>query len=125
MLRCTKTTPKNPPFDQGIRFCYTVKTVSKQERKLATIRDINSAIMFGNFTDVELSSIIDAVKFARRGLQKQNIRAMSLGSTVKWTSSKNPLGERGTVEKIALKYVTVKTATGMRWKVPANMLEVV
>jgi len=29
------------------------------------------------------------------------------------------------VEKIALKYVTVKTAQGMRWKVPANMLEVV
>jgi hypothetical protein len=89
------------------------------------IKQINSAIMFGTWTDTELSSIIDAVKFARAGLQKQNIRAMRLGSTVKWTSPKNPLGESGTVEKIALKFVTVKTATGMRWKVPANMLTVV
>ena len=89
------------------------------------IKQINSAIMFGTWTDMELSSIVDAVKFARAGLQKQNIRAMRLGSTVRWTSAKNPQGEQGTVEKIALKYVTVKTAAGMRWKVPANMLEVV
>lgn len=88
------------------------------------IKQINSAIMFGTWSDTELTSIIDAVKFARSGLQRQNIRAMRLGSTVKWTSPKNPRGEQGTVEKIALKYVTVKTATGMRWKVPANMLEV-
>lgn len=89
------------------------------------IKQINSAIMFGTWTDTELSSMIDAIKFARAGLQKQNIRAMRLGSTVRWTSPKNPRGEQGTVEKIALKFVTVKTATGMRWKVPANMLEVV
>lgn len=89
------------------------------------IKQINSAIMFGTWSDTELSSILSAVKFARQGLQRQNIRAMRLGSTVKWTSNKNPLGEQGTVEKIALKYVTVKTAAGMRWKVPANMLEVV
>jgi len=89
------------------------------------IKQINSAIMFGSWTDAELSSIIDAVKFARTGLQKQNIRTMRLGTTVRWTSPKNPSGVQGTVEKIALKYVTVKTASGYRWKVPANMLEVV
>lgn len=89
------------------------------------IQQVNSAIMFGTWSDVELSSMIDAVKFARAGLQKQNIRALSIGSTVKWTSPKNPRGEQGTVEKIALKYVTVKTALGTRWKVPANMLTVV
>jgi len=88
------------------------------------IKQINSAIMFGTWTDAELSSIIDAVKYARVGLQRQNIRAMRLGSAVRWTSAKNPSGEQGTVEKIALKYVTVKTAAGHRWKVPANMLEV-
>ena len=89
------------------------------------IKQINSAIMFGTWTDAELTSIVDAVKFARAGLQKQNIRAMRLGSTVRWTSPKNPYGEQGTVEKIAIKFVTVKTSAGMRWKVPANMLEVV
>jgi hypothetical protein len=89
------------------------------------IKQVNSAIMFGTWTDVELSSVIDAVKFARANLQKQVKRSLSIGSTVKWTSSKNPFGEQGLVEKIAQKYVTVKTAKGMRWKVPANMLEVV
>lgn len=43
------------------------------------IKQINSAIMFGQWTDTELGSIIDAVKFARSGLQKQNIRSLSLG----------------------------------------------
>lgn len=89
------------------------------------IKQINSAIMFGTWTDTELSSMIDAIKFARAGLQKQNIRALRLGSSVRWTSPKNPRGEEGTVEKIALKYVTVKTNSGMRWRVPANMLTLV
>ena len=92
---------------------------------MTKIQDVNSAIMFGNFTDVELNSVIDAVKFARAGLQRQVKRSLTLGTTVRWTSSKNPSGVQGTVEKIALKYVTVKTASGYRWKVPANMLEVV
>lgn len=89
------------------------------------IREINSAIMFGTFTDVELNSVLDAVKFARANLQRQNIRSLRLGSTVRWQDRKTPYGEQGVVEKIALKYVTVKTAQGVRWKIPANMLEVV
>ena len=89
------------------------------------IKQVNSAIMFGQWSDVELSSIINAVKFARSNLQRQVKRSLSLGSTVRWTSSKNPLGEQGVVEKIAVKFVTVRTAQGARWKVPANMLELV
>lgn len=89
------------------------------------IKQINSAIMFGQWTDTELSSIIDAVKFARAGLQKQNIRQLSLGSTVKFTSTKRGLTVQGTVEKIALKYVTVRDPVRGLWKVPANMLTVV
>ena len=89
------------------------------------IKQINSAIMFGTWTDTELSSMIDAIKFARAGLQKQNIRAMRLGSTVKWHSTKRGVDATGKVEKIALKYVTVRDQGNMLWKVPANMLEVV
>ena len=90
------------------------------------IKQINSAIMFGSWTNTELSSIIDAVKFARSGLQKQNIRSLSLGSRVRWHSEKRGQTSTGEVEKIALKYVTVRDlATNLRWKVPANMLEAV
>lgn len=88
------------------------------------VKQINTAIMFNTWTDTELSSMIDAIKFARAGLQKQNIRAMRLGSTVKFTSNKTGQTYQGSVEKIALKFVTVNTGAG-RWKVPANMLEVV
>lgn len=88
------------------------------------IKQINSAIMFGSFTDTELSSILDAVRFAKADLQKQTIRSLRLGSTVKFHSTKRGMTVQGTVEKIALKYVTVRDPVRGLWKVPANMLEV-
>lgn len=89
------------------------------------IKQINSAIMFGTWTNIELNSMLDAIKFARAGLQKQNIRSLRLGSTVKFTSTKRGFDVQGTVEKIALKYVTVRDPVRGLWKVPANMLTVV
>jgi len=88
---------------------------------MKTIQEVNSAIMFGAWTDTELSSMIDAVKFNRASLAKQNKRQFSLGSVVKFTSTKNGMTYQGKVEKIAIKYITVATAQG-RWRVPANML---
>ena len=90
---------------------------------MQTIQDVNAAILQGNFTNDQLSSIIDAVKFARARLTEKNKRSMFLGDTVKFTSSKNGMQYTGTVQKIAIKYVTVSTAKGL-WRVPANMLEV-
>lgn len=89
------------------------------------IKQINSHIMFGDFSNDELNSVIDAVKFRRASMQKQNIRQLSLGSTVKFTSTKRGFDVQGTVEKIALKYVTVRDPVRGLWKVPANMLTVV
>ena len=88
------------------------------------IQQVNSAIMFGNWTNVELSSMIDAVKFARASLQKQVKRSLHIGDNVNFTSSKTGMNVTGVVTKIAIKYVTVRTAQGL-WKVPANMLTVV
>lgn len=88
------------------------------------IRQVNSAIMFGTWTDTELGSMIDAIKFARASLQKTVKQGLRIGSRVEFTSSKTGLSYQGTVEKIAIKYVTVNTNQG-RWKVPANMLKVV
>lgn len=88
------------------------------------IKQINSAIMFGQWTDVELTSIIDAVRFARAGLQKQVKRSLTVGSQVQYNSAKQGRTVQGTVEKIAQKYATVRSS-GQLWKVPMNMLEVV
>lgn len=88
------------------------------------IRQINSAIMFGTWTNTELASMIDAVKFNRAQLSKSVKRSLTVGDSVSFTSSKTGQNVTGIVTKIAIKYVTVKTHTGL-WRVPANMLTVV
>ena len=94
--------------------------------KLSSIQQVNSSIMFGQWTDVELRSMIDAVRFAQSNLRKQVKASLFVGDKVRWVSSKNPRGARGTVKKIAIKYVTVANdIDGTLWKIPANMLEAV
>jgi hypothetical protein len=85
------------------------------------IKQINQAIMFGNLTNVELMSVIDAVKWARANLTQQSKRSLRIGDSVNFTSTKQGMNVTGVVTKIAIKYITVKTATGL-WRVPANML---
>ena len=85
------------------------------------ITQINTAILQGNLTNDQLTSVIDAVKFARARLSDQNKRALRIGDNVEFTSSKTGRLTRGHVTKIAIKYVTVNTGMGM-WRVPANML---
>jgi hypothetical protein len=89
-----------------------------------TIQQINTAIITGTWTNDQLSSMIDAIKYARAQLTKQSIRAITLQSNVEFTSSKSGRTMRGFVKKIAQKYVTVDTGAGL-WRVPANMLTVV
>jgi hypothetical protein len=88
----------------------------------ATIQQINSAIMFGNFTNDQLTSINDAVLYARAQLRSVKIREFTKGDTVKFHSTKRGVTVTGTVTKVAIKYVTVKDGVVL-WKVPANMLE--
>ena len=91
---------------------------------MKSVQEINSAIIQGTFTNDELISMIDAVKFARSRLTNQIKFQVRRGSSVKFTSAKNGMTYQGTVEKVAIKYATVNTNLG-RWKVPMNMLEVV
>jgi small-conductance mechanosensitive channel len=85
------------------------------------ISQINTAILQGNLTNDELTSVIDAVKFARSRLTQLNKFSLRIGDTVSFTSSKQGRTVQGEVVKIAIKFVTVRTATGL-WRVPANML---
>jgi uncharacterized membrane protein len=90
--------------------------------QLTNIQQINRAIMFGNLTNVELNSIIDAVKWARTQMQKTQARTLKVGDAVKFTSNRNGRTYTGTVERIKIKNVIVNTPLG-RYNVPANMLE--
>jgi exosome complex RNA-binding protein Csl4 len=89
-----------------------------------SIQTVNAEILAGNFTNEQLSSIIDAVKFARARLGDSNKRSITLGSKVQFNNTKTGHTMIGTVDKIAIKFVTVRTQQGL-WKVPASMLEVV
>jgi hypothetical protein len=91
---------------------------------MMSIQTVNAEILAGNFTNDQLTSIIDAVKFARARMAEKNKRSITLGSNVNFTSTKTGQNYTGVVTKIAIKYVTVKTISGL-WRVPANMLTVV
>jgi len=93
--------------------------------RLSQIQQINQAIMFGNFTNDELTSIGDAIKFARSQIANQNKREMRVGTLVKFTSSRNGMSVTGTVQKINRKFIIVRETNKLsNWRVPANMLEV-
>jgi small-conductance mechanosensitive channel len=85
------------------------------------IKAINTAILQGNFTNDQLTSIVDAVKYARARLVDQNKRSLQIGQRVTFNSSRLGRNVPGTVTKISIKNVTVDTAQGV-WRVPANML---
>ena len=88
----------------------------------ATIQEVNTSIMFSNFTNEQLDSITSAVQYARAQLRAVKIRSFTKGDTVKFHSIKRGVTVTGTVTKVAIKYVTVKDGATL-WTVPANMLE--
>jgi len=88
------------------------------------VSQINTAIVTGTWTNDELNAIADAVKFARARLATTMKFQVRAGTKVKFHSTKRGQTFEGTVTKMAQKYATISTATGL-WKVPANMLEIV
>jgi len=87
------------------------------------IKEITHEIMFGNLNNRDIESIVSAVQFARAQIAKNTKRSLSVGNTVTFRSPR--LGSHtGRVEKIAIKYITIRTPQGL-YKVPANMVEVV
>ena len=83
--------------------------------------DINRAIVHGGFSNEELNTIIDSVKYARSYLGQSFKQGLRVGDNVNFTSSRTGRNVTGVVTKIAIKFITVRTVDGL-WKVPANML---
>jgi len=88
------------------------------------IKQVNTAIMQGDFTNEELNSIGDAIRFARAQLVVRNKSVLTIGSNVKFTSSTRGTIS-GVVKKINRKFIIVDQPGQFRsWRVPASMLEV-
>jgi hypothetical protein len=88
------------------------------------IRQINSEIMHGNWSNEELTLMIEAIKWRRAQLAKSVKNKLRLGDQVSFNSQKMGGPVTGTVESIKVKFATVNTARG-RWRVPINMLEAI
>lgn len=89
---------------------------------MATIQEINSNIISGQFTNDQLDSIIMAVKFARSQIAKQNKFTFVRGSKVRFTSSRTGQTVIGEVTDVKRKFIHVRS--GMtNWRVPANMIQ--
>jgi hypothetical protein len=88
------------------------------------ISEINGSIMYGKFTNDQLLSIIDAVRFAQSQLRSQVARSLRPGDTVQFRSNRNGSVYKGTLESIKIKNAIVQTALG-KYRVPMNMLEAI
>ena len=88
---------------------------------MTDISAINGAILAGNFTNEQLNSIGDAIRFARAQLGQQNKYTLRVGTKVKFTSSRSGMEVTGDVQKINRKFVIVKSGV-TNWRVPASML---
>ena len=79
------------------------------------IEDINL------LNSVELDRVINAVKLRRNSLHAIDAHSLKFGDRVFFTGRHGVL-EHGTVEKIKIKYVLVRTDSGQRWNVPGSHL---
>jgi hypothetical protein len=86
------------------------------------LKQVNTAIMQGNWTNDDLNSMIDAVKWRRAQLAKTVKNQLSPGTAVRFNSQKLGGMVSGTLESVKIKFATVNTSRG-RWRVPINMLE--
>jgi hypothetical protein len=85
-------------------------------------KQVTTAIMQGKWSNDELNSIIDAVKWNRAQLARSLKNEIKRGTAVRFRSQKMGGIVDGTVEEVKIKFATVNTARG-RWRVPINMLE--
>jgi hypothetical protein len=88
-----------------------------------SIQDVNSAIMFGSFTNEQLNSAADAIRFRRAQLARETRRTIAVGSVVKFTNNRTGRTHQGNVVKIKIKNATVRE-NSMLWNVPLNLLSV-
>jgi hypothetical protein len=88
-----------------------------------SIQDVNSAIMFGSFTNEQLNSIASAIKYRRGQIVKETKRSLMLGDVVKFTHPRTGRTHQGNVIKINIKNIKVRDGV-TTWNVPASMLSV-
>ena len=84
--------------------------------------DIHNEIF--NMNSEELESVIESVKLRRNQLHFQDAHNLKSNDRVSFTG-RHGRTETGTVEKVKIKYVLVRTDRGQRWNVPGSHLTLI
>ena len=87
----------------------------KLQKIISDIYEMNGA---------DLSAVVDAVKLRRNRLHYQDAQSFRVGDRVSFQGRHN-IVEKGTIEKIKIKYILVRTDAGQRWNVPGSHLTLI
>jgi hypothetical protein len=87
------------------------------------LMQIKAEILTANLTNAELQDLIETVQYARAQLGKSVKRQLQPGVSVSFVSNRSGQRVLGTVERVAIKNIVVRTHLGL-YRVPANMIEV-
>jgi hypothetical protein len=88
------------------------------------LTQIKAEILTGGLDNAELQELIETVQYARAQLGKTVRRQLQPGVSVSFVSNRSGQRVLGTVERVAIKNIVVRTHLGL-YRVPANMIEVV
>ena len=72
----------------------------------------------------ELNKVVDAVKLRRNQLHFTDAHNLKFRDRVSF-QGRHGVTETGTVEKVKIKYVLVRTDRGQRWNVPGSHLTLI
>jgi len=88
------------------------------------LMQIKAEILTAQLTNAELQDLMETVQYARAQLGKTVKRQLQPGVSVSFVSNRSGQRVLGTVERVAIKNIVVRTHLGL-YRVPANMIEVV
>jgi len=72
----------------------------------------------------ELNKVVEAVKLRRNQLHFTDAHNLKFNDRVSF-QGRHGVTETGTVEKVKIKYVSVRTDRGQRWNVPGSHLTLI
>jgi hypothetical protein len=87
------------------------------------LNQLKAEILTGGFDNTGLQELIETVQYARAQLGKTVKRQLQPGVSVSFVSNRSGQRVSGTVERVAIKNIVVRTHLGL-YRVPANMIEV-
>jgi hypothetical protein len=86
------------------------------------LNQLKAEILTGGFDNADLQELMETVQYARAQLGKDIKRQLQPGVSVSFVSNRSGQRILGTVERVAIKNVVVRTHLGL-YRVPANLLE--